>query len=157
VLDEDWRLSFSVNASGVMHLCRSVASRMSSRCRGSIVTVSSNATLIARQQFASYSASKAAAVAYTKCLGLELAPRNIRCNVVSPGSTETRMLRQLVPVSQSQRLVDGVPEEFRTGIPLGRLASAGSVAKLVIFLLSDEAEHITLANVSVDGGASLGA
>jgi 2,3-dihydro-2,3-dihydroxybenzoate dehydrogenase len=90
-----WRQSFAVNADGVFHVSRAVARRMTPRRRGVIVTVGSNAASVPRVGLAAYAASKAAARMFTRCLGLEVAGHGIRCNVVSPGSTDTSMLRAL--------------------------------------------------------------
>lgn len=161
--DQDWHDTFSVNSTGVFHLCRAVAPRMARRGRGSIVTIGSNAGLLARMDMAAYAASKAAVAAFTRCLGLELAPQGVRCNIVSPGSTDTPMLRAL-PASatgSADTLLDaciaGAPERFRVGIPLGRVAAPADVAEAVLFLLSDQARHITMQELIIDGGAILGA
>jgi 2,3-dihydro-2,3-dihydroxybenzoate dehydrogenase len=106
---------------------------------------------------AAYAASKAAATSFTKTLGLELARYGIRCNVVAPGSTDTPMLTSLWADGDARRAsIDGTPETYRIGIPLGRLASPDNVADAVLFLLSDRAAHITLHDLTVDGGAALG-
>ncbi|MFI9550705.1 SDR family oxidoreductase [Nonomuraea endophytica] len=149
--DERWRQTFAVNADGVFHTCRAVARRMIPRRRGSIVTVGSNAATIPRVGMAAYAASKAAARAFTQCLGLELAGHGIRCNIVSPGSTDTAMLRAL----QGGDPVAGDLATFRTGIPLGRVAEPRDVAEAVLFLVSARSRHITLHDLLVDGGATL--
>src|SRR5579875_896829 len=89
----DWRAMFEVNVDGVVHFSAAVARRMRERRRGVIVTVASNAARLPRTQMAAYGASKAAAASYTKTLGREMARYGIRCNIVSPGSTNTEMLR----------------------------------------------------------------
>lgn len=156
--DEDWASTFAVNVNGVFHTSRAVGARMRTRSRGSIVTVASNAASVPRVGMAAYAASKAAAVAFTRCLGLELAPHGVRCNVVSPGSTETRMLRALWTEGHGRsQTLEGSADEFRVGIPLGRIAAPENVASAVLFLLSDSACHITIENLLVDGGAALGA
>lgn len=157
--DDDWADCFAVNTHGVFHLSRAVARRMQARgSGGSIVTVGSNAAGVPRTQMAAYAASKAAAHQFTRCLGLELAPLGIRCNIVAPGSTDTPMQRQLwTDDAAATRIVRGSPETFRTGIPLGRIAAPADVAEAVLFLLSDAARHITLHTLTVDGGATLGA
>ncbi|WP_327298892.1 MULTISPECIES: 2,3-dihydro-2,3-dihydroxybenzoate dehydrogenase [unclassified Streptomyces] len=155
--DEDWVSTFAVNTTGVFHMCRAVANRMVPRSRGGIVTVASNAAGTPRTDMAAYAASKAAASMFTKSLGLELARYGIRCNVVAPGSTDTPMLTSMwQDESGPKGTIEGRPEAFRVGIPLGRLARPSNIADAVVFLLSDQSSHITLHDLTVDGGAALG-
>lgn len=155
--DVDWRAMFSVNLDGVFHCSRAVATRMKQRRSGAIVTIASNAGRVPRVQMAAYGASKAAAASYTKTLGLELAEYGIRCNVVSPGSTDTGMLRRLWSgAGDRQATINGSPETYKTGIPLRRLAEPPDIADAVVFLASDRARHITMQDLCVDGGAILG-
>ncbi|MFG1991010.1 2,3-dihydro-2,3-dihydroxybenzoate dehydrogenase [Actinoplanes sp. NPDC048988] len=153
--DDDWAALFDVNAGGVFRASRAVARRMTARRAGVIVTVSSNAAGIPRSGMAAYAASKAASTAFTKSLGLELAPYGIRCNVVAPGSTDTPMQRSLWDETGPGPVIAGDPATFRTGIPLGRLAEPEDVADAVLFLASDRARHITMHDLYVDGGATL--
>ncbi|MBO1413635.1 2,3-dihydro-2,3-dihydroxybenzoate dehydrogenase [Streptomyces sp. FH025] len=155
--DQDWNATFAVNATGVFHVSRAVVNRMVHRGTGAIVTVASNAAGTARAEMAAYAASKAAATAFTKCLGLEVAHRGIRCNVVAPGSTDTMMLRGMHTADTAAKAsIAGNPEQYRVGIPLGKVASPEDIARTVAFLLSDEAGHITMHELTVDGGATLG-
>lgn len=155
--DEDWAATFAVNTHGVFHMSRAVARRMVPRRSGVIVTVGSNASGTPRMQMAAYAASKAASTMFTKCLGLELAQYNIRCNVVSPGSTDTAMQRALwADENGAQAVIAGSPETFKVGIPLRRIATPEDVAEAVSFLVSERARHITLHDLYVDGGATLG-
>ncbi|UPG73653.1 2,3-dihydro-2,3-dihydroxybenzoate dehydrogenase [Roseomonas gilardii subsp. gilardii] len=154
--DAEWRRVFAVNAEGVFHVSRALARRMQPRGRGSLVTVSSNAAGIPRHAMAAYAASKAAATMFTRCLGLELAPHGIRCNIVAPGSTLTPMQTGMwSDADGAARVIAGVPEAFKTGIPLGKLATPEDVAEAVVFLLSDRAGHITMTDLYVDGGATM--
>ncbi|WP_434048894.1 MULTISPECIES: 2,3-dihydro-2,3-dihydroxybenzoate dehydrogenase [Sorangium] len=156
--DEDWERTFAVNTTGVFNVGRAVARRMVPRRSGSIVTVGSNAARTPRMHMSAYAASKAAAAQWTKCLGLELAQHDIRCNVVSPGSTDTPMQRALWSDERgAQAVIAGSPAAFKLGIPLNRIASTDDVAAAVLFLLSDQARHITMHDLCVDGGATLGA
>ncbi|GAA2247049.1 2,3-dihydro-2,3-dihydroxybenzoate dehydrogenase [Streptomyces amakusaensis] len=156
--DRDWADTFAVNTTGVFHLSRAVVARMTPRRSGCVVTVASNAAGIPRPRMAAYAASKAAAVMFTKCLGLESARDGIRCNVVAPGSTDTPMQRALwTDESAPARVIDGDPSPtaYRTGIPLGRIAAPEDIADAVVFLASDRARQITMHDLYVDGGATL--
>ncbi|GHF27596.1 2,3-dihydro-2,3-dihydroxybenzoate dehydrogenase [Streptomyces morookaense] len=155
--DEDWDALFSVNAKGVFHVSRAVVRHMTARRRGAIVTVASNAAGTPRHGMAAYAASKAAAAMFTKSLGLEVAPYGIRCNVVAPGSTDTPMLSSMWTERTTVRsTIEGSLDTFKLGIPLGKLGRAEDVAQAVAFLLSEQAGHITLHELTVDGGATLG-
>lgn len=156
ISDAQWRAVFAVNTDGVFHLGRALARVMTPRRRGAIVTVSSNAAGVPRHGMAAYAASKAAATMFTRCLGLELAPHGIRCNIVAPGSTLTPMQTGMWADDQgAQRVIAGTPETFKAGIPLGKLAAPEDVAQAVMFLLSDQASHIAMSDLYVDGGATL--
>lgn len=154
--DEDWQRTFAVNTTGVFHTCRSVGRRMAGRGRGSIVTVGSNAAGVPRMNMAAYAASKAATTMFMRCLGLELAASGVRCNLVSPGSTDTPMQRALWTDDDAERRVlEGDPATYRVGIPLGRIAAPEDIAEAVLFLAGDRARHVTMHDLYVDGGATL--
>jgi 2,3-dihydro-2,3-dihydroxybenzoate dehydrogenase len=168
--DDAWQLVHDVNAGGVMRVARAVTRGMAARQRGAVVTIGSNAAAVARDGLSAYASSKAAAKHYTLCLGVELAPLGIRCNVVSPGSTDTAMLRGAwddraggatsadgLEGAVNRRAIAGTPEAFWPGIPLGRIAQPDWVADAVVFLLSPQARHLALHDLRVDGGATLGA
>jgi 2,3-dihydro-2,3-dihydroxybenzoate dehydrogenase len=154
--DMAWHSAFAVNADGVFYVFRALARVMTPRRGGAMVTVSSNAAGVPRHGMAAYAASKAAATMFTRCLGLEMAPYGIRCNIVAPGSTLTPMQTGMwADDSGAQRVIAGLPEIYKTGIPLGKLASPQDVANAVMFLLSREAGHIAMSDLYVDGGATL--
>jgi 2,3-dihydro-2,3-dihydroxybenzoate dehydrogenase len=154
--DDVWTRVFDVNARGVFNVGRALARRMVPRRRGAIVTVSSNAAGVPRHAMAAYAASKAAATMFTRCLGLELAPFGIRCNIVAPGSTRTPMQTGMWRQGLGEaEVIAGTPATFKAGIPLGKIATPEEVAEAVVFLLSDRASHITMTDLYVDGGATL--
>ncbi|MGW6445731.1 2,3-dihydro-2,3-dihydroxybenzoate dehydrogenase [Lentzea sp. NPDC055074] len=154
----DWLATFQVNVTGAFLMSRAAVRSMRPRRRGALVTVASNAAATPRAGMAAYAASKAAVTMFTKSLGLEVARDGIRCNVVAPGSTHTPMLSSMWHDETGPRgTIDGRPDAFRVGIPLGRIAAPEDVAAAVRFLLSEQARQITLHDLTVDGGASLGA
>ncbi|RZI86539.1 MAG: 2,3-dihydro-2,3-dihydroxybenzoate dehydrogenase [Rubrivivax sp.] len=155
---EAWMHTFEVNTQGVFSMCAAVVPHMVARRQGCIVTVGSNAASTPRVNMAAYAASKAASAQFTRCLGLELAAHGIRCNIVSPGSTDTPMQRALWHGPDAPgKVIEGNLAQHRLGIPLGRIATPHDVAQAVCFLASDEAKHITLHDLRVDGGATLDA
>ncbi|MCD0448639.1 2,3-dihydro-2,3-dihydroxybenzoate dehydrogenase [Actinocorallia sp. API 0066] len=156
LVDRDWSEVISVNAGGVVNVCRAVARRMVPRGSGTIVTIASNAAGVPRMEMAAYAASKAASAQFTRCLGLELAEHGIRCNIVSPGSTDTPMLRSMLGDGEGLRSpIEGSPAAYKVGIPLRKLGQTLDVAHAVAFLVSDQAGHITMHDMYVDGGAGL--
>ncbi len=154
--DFDWILR--VNLTGTFGLTQSVARRMATRRRGSIVTITSNVARVPRIGQCAYAPSKAGLSHLMRVVGLELAAKGIRCNCVAPGSTETEMVMKMVrEVGLGEQLVTGSLEHFRVGVPLGKNAQVADIANAAAFLLSDLAGHITMEEVVVDGGGALGA
>lgn len=153
----DWHRCFDVNVGGAFHLLRLLIPQFKERRRGAIVNVVSNAASVPRLNMAAYCASKAALLSLSRCVALEVAPYGVRCNSVSPGSTDTPMLAQLLSDSGAvERTLNGAPEAFRIGIPIGKIGSPREVAQTILFLASERASQITLHDLTVDGGATLG-
>ncbi|WP_156759069.1 SDR family oxidoreductase [Microbacterium karelineae] len=154
-----------VNAGGVLALARTAVPHLIDAGGGAFVAVTSNAASIPRSGMAAYAASKAAANALVHSLGLEVAGAGVRCNVVAPGSTDTPMQHDFWENGPGrigtdrghEAVLAGQPELFRVGVPLGRIAEPADIARSVRFLVSDDARHVTMQTVTVDGGAGLGA
>lgn len=156
--DADWQASFDVNVRGPFHMLRALAPQFRAQRHGSIVNVASNAAHVPRLNMLAYCASKSALVGLSHCAALELAEYGVRCNVVSPGSTDTPMLRGMLPDAGAfQRTIDGLPAQYKLGIPLKKIATAREIANTVLFLASDLASHVTMQDLVVDGGATLAA
>ena len=155
---DDFDATMSVNLRGTFLMTRAVGRRMAARGAGAIVAISSNAARVPRVRQGAYCASKAAVSHLMRVFALELGPSGIRCNTVAPGSTETEMIRRMMSdMGFGEELLSGSLANFRTGIPLGKNAQVDDVAQAVLFLLSDQADHITMHELVVDGGGALGA
>ncbi|MFT4202005.1 SDR family oxidoreductase [Gordonia sp. (in: high G+C Gram-positive bacteria)] len=156
--DDEWDRLVTVNLTATMALLRAATRTVADG--GSITVVSSNAAATPRVGMGAYGATKAAVTNLVRSAGLELAARGVRCNVITPGSTDTPMLRGMWPPSQpaeqgAAAVIAGNADQFRLGIPLGRLAQPEDIAASAVFLASDAARHITLHDLRVDGGATL--
>ena len=110
---------------------------------GTIVLIGSIAAAIGTPGYGVYGASKAAVRSFARTWANELAPRNIRVNVVAPGPTDTAMM---AATSAEVR------EQLNRLIPLGRMARVEEVAAAALFLASDQSSFITGAELPVDGG-----
>lgn len=141
--DEDYELVFGVNTRGAFYCLREAARRL--RDGGRIVNLSTGATVPGTKGGSIYCGSKAAVELFTRCLAWELGPRGITVNTVSPGFTETDMLRQF------PHLVDMAPSMS----PLGRVGQAEDVARVVAWLCTPDASWMTGQNIQAGGGASM--
>ena len=90
-----------------------------------------------------YSASKAGLIGATKALAVELAGRNVTCNVIAPGAIETEMTEKIIPEAK---------EIMLNSIPMKRMGKPEEIAAAVLFLLSEGASYITRQVITVDGG-----
>jgi 3alpha(or 20beta)-hydroxysteroid dehydrogenase len=113
---------------------------------GSIVNISSVAGLRGSPGAIAYSATKWALRGMTKAAAIDLAPKKIRVNSVHPGPIDTEMLNVRTPEQNARRVQQ---------VPMRRMGTAEEVARLVVFLLSDESGYITGSEVAIDGGATL--
>jgi NAD(P)-dependent dehydrogenase (short-subunit alcohol dehydrogenase family) len=134
------------NVTGIYNCVQSVAPLMTPRKRGAIVNIASVSSVRGGGSVGNvwYGASKAAVVAMTAGLARELAPHGIRVNAISPSVIETEMVRPF--------LTPSVRERVMTRFPLGRLATVEDVARMALFLASDDAAFVTGQNIAVDGG-----
>ncbi|MFJ1368589.1 2,3-dihydro-2,3-dihydroxybenzoate dehydrogenase EntA [Salmonella enterica subsp. enterica serovar Choleraesuis] len=155
---DDWQQTFAVNVGGAFNLFSQTMAQFRRQQGGAIVTVASDAAHTPRIGMSAYGASKAALKSLALTVGLELAGCGVRCNVVSPGSTDTDMQRTLwVSEDAEEQRIRGFGEQFKLGIPLGKIARPQEIANTILFLASDLASHITLQDIVVDGGSTLGA
>ncbi|TFF85540.1 MAG: SDR family oxidoreductase [Promethearchaeota archaeon] len=153
-LEEDYDLLINVNLKGTFFGCKYVVPHFKKQGYGNIINLASVAAHIGQVNHANYCSTKAGVLAITKALGLELAPFNIRVNSVSPGATDTPMLRSDVAKNARERGVDFevVKKEFEQEGVLGRWADPEEIASGILFLASDESSYMTGSDILIDGG-----
>lgn len=152
---DEWDKTMSINLKGTFLTVKYAVPHLKKQGGSVIVTSSINGTRVFSNTGATaYSSTKAAQVAFTKMIALELAPWNIRANVICPGAIETN-----IDDNTERRDLEKVqtPVEFPdTDKPLKRQpGSAEQVARLVLFLASDASDHITGTEMWIDGAESL--
>ncbi|WP_291296872.1 SDR family NAD(P)-dependent oxidoreductase [Elioraea sp.] len=138
-----WDAVIDTNLKGPLLCGQSfVRRRIAAGGGGSIVNVASTAAFSARAGAGHYCASKAGLVMLTKCMAMEFGPHRIRVNAVAPGLIEV----------EGERVSADYKRNFLPMIPYGRIGQPEDVARAVTFLASDQAEFITGAVLTVDGG-----
>lgn len=152
--EQAWGKTMAINATGTFLCSRAVARVMVGQGGGKIINISSIAGKAGRPFLAAYSAAKAAIVAFSRVLALELAPAGIQVNAVCPGEVDTDLQRWGWQLEASFR---GVPYEEVVGaaaakIPLGRLEQPSDVANVVAFLASSESDYMTGQAINICGG-----
>ena len=141
--EEDWERVIAVNLKGTFN-CTKVASRFMMRQKyGKIINIASIIGLIGNIGQTNYAASKAGILGLTKSVARELARFKINVNAIAPGYINTPMTIRLSPK---------VKEEMLKNIPLGRFGEPVDVAKLALFLASEESSYLTGQVIKVDGG-----
>jgi 2,3-dihydro-2,3-dihydroxybenzoate dehydrogenase len=148
---------FRVNTIGCFHVAQQYASVMADNGGGAIVGLASIAARMPRMRQAAYAASKAALRQALRVLAMEVAGSGVRINTVSPGPTDTEMMRQLAGDHSSvDDLADGSLDALRPRIPSGHVATVADIAAVVSFLLSPASRHVVMGDIVVDGGELLG-
>jgi 3alpha(or 20beta)-hydroxysteroid dehydrogenase len=145
---KNFERTMDINVTGVFLGMKTVAPHMVQRKQGSIINISSVAGLNGTPGFVAYGASKWAVRGMTKGVAKELAPFGVRVNSIHPGIIDTPMLQTFDEAGE------GVREMVRTRIPLGYEAEPIHVARLALYLGSDDSAYSTGSEFIVDGGWS---
>jgi 3-oxoacyl-[acyl-carrier protein] reductase len=145
--DDAWRDVLDTNVTGAFNCTRAVAPVFRGQHYGRIVNVASHQALRPGFGVSNYATSKAALMGLTKSTAVELGPSNVTANEVAPGFVRTEMLSKLPPE---------VLKRAEKSAVLGRVAEPEDVARVVVFLCSDDARHVTGQVILVDGGLTLG-
>ncbi len=144
--DLDWRTvqeHFDVNVKGIFHIQKCVLPIMEKNGYGKIINITTQAIEKPSAEWLHYITAKSALHGFTKALAVELAPKGIRVNAISPGMTDTE-------------LIANIPEKVRllteVQTPLGRIAQPKDIAGAVSFLASEKADFLTGETIRVNGG-----
>ena len=143
----------AVNVKGPFLGLKAAIPAISKRGGGSIIITSSVAGVSGVANVAPYVTSKHAVIGMMKSAALECAPLNIRVNTVNPSPVETRMMRSLEE-GFSPGEAETAREGMRANIPLGRYAEAEDIAKIMLFLASDDSDFVTGSVYMADGGST---
>ena len=141
---EQWKKTIDINLTGVFLVTSKVINHMLDRGSGSIVGFSSQAGIRGSALHTHYGASKAGLQGFTKSLMYEIADKGVRINAVAPGVIRSRMTDSVTPEKM---------ERWMASIPMKRMGEPIDVARVIAFLLSDDAEYVVGQTVPVNGGS----
>jgi NAD(P)-dependent dehydrogenase (short-subunit alcohol dehydrogenase family) len=146
--DETWARVLDVNLTGVFRMTRAAVPEMLKRGRGSIVNISSIASLVGIPYLPAYAASKGALDALTRAIAIDYARDGLRCNVVNPGLIATPMA---APLMANPEQLNPILDHY----PIRRPGKPEEVADMVLYLASDEAMWVTGGTFTIDGGMTV--
>jgi NAD(P)-dependent dehydrogenase (short-subunit alcohol dehydrogenase family) len=146
VTEEFWDNIHNVNLRGCFFAIHSALPYV--RDGGSIVITGSVGSVLAVPGNVAYAAAKAGLRAVARILAVELLPRRIRVNMVSPGPTDTEIFKR----GASQQEIEGMRSVLTNAVPMKRMGTSDEIARAVLFLGSGEASFITGVDLFVDGG-----
>lgn len=141
--EQDWDSVINTNLKGTFNCTKAVTRPMLKQRSGKIVNMASVMGIIGNAGQANYSASKGGVIALTKTTARELGSRGINVNAIAPGFIQTAM---------TDDLSESIRQNIAGQIPLNRLGTPDDVAKLVLFLCTDDSDYITGQVINVDGG-----
>lgn len=147
----DWERCFAVNVTGTWLCSKHAVPAMESGGGGSIINQGSVAALVGIRRFAAYCAAKGAVVSLTRAMALDLAPRSVRVNCICPGTVLTPLMETMIRERGGGDLGRGL-EMTVSKYPLGRLGEPEDIARVALFLASDEAAFVTGSIYAADGG-----
>ena len=151
---DDWNHHLAVNATGVFLCTRAAVTGMREHGWGRVITVASVTAHVGSKYIAAYTASKHAALGFTRSVAAEVAGTGVTANVVSPAYVRSEMTDRTVAniVAQTGRTEEEALQQIVMRSPLGRLVEPEEVAAAVAYLASDEAGAVNGQSIIIDGG-----
>ncbi len=149
--EDDWDRCFSVNVKGTFLCSRAAVPHLAASGGGAIVNQGSVAALVGVPNFAAYCAAKGAVVALTRSMAIDLAPQSVRVNAICPGTVFTPLMEPLLRARGDGDLQAGLAKTTAK-YPIGRLGTPEEIARVALFLASDDASFVTGSIVTADGG-----
>jgi 3-oxoacyl-[acyl-carrier protein] reductase len=150
--EEIWERSWQTNLMSAVRATQATLPNMRANGSGAIVNVSSTSAKRPSARMPEYSVTKAAMLSFSRLVADLHAADGIRCNAVTPGPTLTRAWLGDGGLADQQGAREEILARVGAGRPLGRLATPGEIANVIVFLCSDRASYVTGAAWSVDGG-----
>jgi NAD(P)-dependent dehydrogenase (short-subunit alcohol dehydrogenase family) len=150
--EADWDFLFNVNLKGIFFGCKHAIPSMVQQGGGVIINTGSELAIVGQPLYTAYCATKGGVLAFTRALSVEWAAKGIRINAVCPGPTQTPMLQ-----AEFNLASDPIAEEAATiqSIPAGRLGTPEDIARVAVFLASDDAAFVHGAAIVADGGRTI--
>jgi len=145
--EDEWDAVFAVDLKAAWLAARAVLPGMIEAGKGAIVNVASVHATMTYPGFFPYAAAKSGLVGLTRSLALDMGRHQIRVNALSPGYTETALVKEFFDMNDP-----ALREKVLDVHPMGRMAEPAEIANCIVFLLSDEASFVTGANWTADGG-----
>lgn len=147
--EKEWRAVIDTNINGTFLCTRFTIPHMQKQGGGSIINTGSINSVMAMRDEAAYDASKGGVLMLTRATALDFAKDNIRVNCILPGAIDTPMLRDILGQAPNPRRAK---EDLIRKHALGRVGTSEEVAKVALFLASDDASFVTGTAIAVDGG-----
>ncbi len=155
--EEEWDFAFRLNARSMFHTMQAFLPGMLERKRGAIVNIASvSSTLKGVPNRFIYAATKSAVIGMTRSVAADFVTKGVRCNCICPGTVESpSLVERMEANATSAGSIEAARAAFVARQPMGRLGTPEEIARLAVYLASDEAEFVTGQAVVIDGGLTV--
>lgn len=144
--EEDFDIVVDTNLKGAFNMTRHLYPHFIKKRSGRIINITSVSGIMGNAGQANYSSAKAGLIGLTKTVAKELAGRNVTCNAIAPGFIKTDM---------TEKMNEKVLEAATVQIPMKRMGEPSDIAKMAVYLASENARYITGEVIRIDGGLSM--